>query len=1283
MKTSRNMQEIMKRYAFGLGALGLMGLVAETTFAQSWVPAGGGTWNDIASWNPGTIPDSVTAQVSFSKNFTNAPALPVFTLDSATPFTVNKITYNDTTATYYGATIAPGSPAGSLIFAGTTPTIDTPAASANAADLTITAPVDLTLGLTKTGARNVFLNGAVTGFGPLVYNNVNGGTLAIGSATPIDWTTINKATGGGTLRLDALSTMTAPATLSVSSGELFLNPASGSFSFNAAGFTKLGNGTLRLAKAATGAGGSAVLIVSGGYLALSDTISNFASGTVSSGASLQPNAATYGNIPLTITGSGPSGSQGALFFRSGGNTTVTWPGAITLGSGGAAIGSYGVTYNTTLSGAISGTGPLLLQALGGSESSHTATFTLTANSTYNGDTTFKNNAGIKEAKLKLGVNNALPITTALMLSMAAATPPVGVTLDLNGKSQQLTGLSKDTVGASSKYRILNSSATASTLIVSNNTANAFDGLIGITANANLSLIKQGSAILTLSGTNVYSGGTTINAGTLLVNNATGSGTGTGNVTVDSGATLGGNGTISGPVTAAAGATLKPGGSGTLGTLTLSNTLALTESTLVFDLSSTGPTNDILVLKGAAAAGALTLNGSNILKINLLTSTLPAGVYTLMTYSSTNGAGSLSLENGYRNTTLTVGNTSMTLTVAGSGISGTNLTWVGDGSGNAWDMGTSPLWSNGATPDLYYNSDDVIFSDTGSASPDINLTTAVQPVSVTVTNVTKDYTFAGAGSLDGVMSLSKRGSGTLTLATANTYSGTTDINGGVLALSGGSDRLSSASPLRFTGTGALNLGGNSATAASLAMTNNSAAASVISNGTLTLNGAVTVGATVASLSNSLDLRKTSGLTVNASAANMSVGGTDVSATANSGGELYLSAANATLKVNQVQVGRVGPGAASGTKNTGKLHLGQDTVIQADQLLLGTTRGEGTIDLQAGLAAPTVSLRNTSGSASRVTLVQVGENGAGGTTTGFGLLDVRGATLDGLVNQMIIGRGASVSSTPVVTGDFKMDAGLLDVISLSLCKNEGGGLNANNGTFTQNGGIVKVQSLTMGSSLAGSYSASPVLRPTYYLGTNATLYAQTIAVGTGFFGDTSIRKINMSSATLRNYDGSTDLSVSGRAGNGGAGTGGTLDLILAAATTNRFHADTDRTITLSTTAVISGSGALEKTGAGMLTLSGTNTFSGATLISAGTLRLTQSQSLNTNTVLVIDGGATLELQSGVSQTVTSLTLDGKLWRRGDCTWGASGSGAQYTSPQFSGTGVLHVLGPAPLGTVLRLF
>jgi autotransporter-associated beta strand protein len=58
-----------------------------------------------------------------------------------------------------------------------------------------------------------------------------------------------------------------------------------------------------------------------------------------------------------------------------------------------------------------------------------------------------------------------------------------------------------------------------------------------------SLTKSGSGTLTLTNANAYSGGTTVTSGKLEVNNTTGFGTGSGTVTVNTGATLAGEGSI--------------------------------------------------------------------------------------------------------------------------------------------------------------------------------------------------------------------------------------------------------------------------------------------------------------------------------------------------------------------------------------------------------------------------------------------------------------------------------------------------------------------------------------------------------------------------------------------------------------------------------------------------------------------------------------------------------------------------------------------------------------------
>ena len=69
---------------------------------------------------------------------------------------------------------------------------------------------------------------------------------------------------------------------------------------------------------------------------------------------------------------------------------------------------------------------------------------------------------------------------------------------------------------------------------------------GITGTSQV--VMNGTGRVVLNGANTYSGGTVVNAGTLVVNNTTGSATGTGTVTIASGARLEGSGTISGHTT---------------------------------------------------------------------------------------------------------------------------------------------------------------------------------------------------------------------------------------------------------------------------------------------------------------------------------------------------------------------------------------------------------------------------------------------------------------------------------------------------------------------------------------------------------------------------------------------------------------------------------------------------------------------------------------------------------------------------------------------------------------
>lgn len=125
--------------------------------------------------------------------------------------------------------------------------------------------------------------------------------------------------------------------------------------------------------------------------------------------------------------------------------------------------------------------------------------------------------------------------------------------------------------------------------------------------------KTGSGTVTLTGANSYTSNTTVSAGTLLINNSSRSGTGTGSVAVNSGATLGGSGFISGAVTIGSGATLAPGPTASsVGTLTISNNLTIAGSVAVAVNKSLSPSSGEVVVTGTLAnSGSGTLVVTNL------------------------------------------------------------------------------------------------------------------------------------------------------------------------------------------------------------------------------------------------------------------------------------------------------------------------------------------------------------------------------------------------------------------------------------------------------------------------------------------------------------------------------------------------------------------------------------------------------------------------------------------------------------------------------------------------
>jgi len=411
------------------------------------------------------------------------------------------------------------------------------------------------------GAGNITISSIITGTSKLLsLNGVGAGVLTLSG--------INTYSGGFTLNAGTVSATTDAA---FGTGIITLNGGSfgstgtraitnnitvgGNFSLSGTGAATL-SGTLDLgnfSRTITNSTTSGSRIFSGivsGASGSGMTFNGTGSGPIYLGASntfigdININGAEVG-----FAGNAALGDVNNTIILDGGRITssTTAAGAITalwstthaiqLGATtGTSINvqssSGDLTYNGIFSDKPSSTGILVKQGAG--------ILRLGGVSIYSGATS------INSGTLQLTTdNNRLPIGTTLNLGQTASAN-LG-TFDLNSFNQELSGLNSiaGTNGTTGNNNI--TSTGASTLTLSGSGSyNYGDGTntnSGVITGA-ISIIKNGSGTQTLGDANTYSGTTSINQGSLIINGVQ---TGTGAVTVASGATLGGSGTIPGAI----------------------------------------------------------------------------------------------------------------------------------------------------------------------------------------------------------------------------------------------------------------------------------------------------------------------------------------------------------------------------------------------------------------------------------------------------------------------------------------------------------------------------------------------------------------------------------------------------------------------------------------------------------------------------------------------------------------------------------------------------------------
>ncbi|ECH2146962.1 autotransporter outer membrane beta-barrel domain-containing protein [Salmonella enterica subsp. enterica serovar Kentucky] len=982
--------------------------------------------------------------------------------------------------------------------------------------------------------------------------------------------------------------------------------------WNGQSLTKTGAGTLILNAENTYTGGT---LISDGTLVASN-VEALGTGDITDNAVLELN--TGGDFDNAISGSGQVVKSGDETLTLSGSNTYTGG---TIISGGTlvatnveALGTGDVTDNATLE---LNTGGDFDNAIGGTGSvvkSGDKTLTLSGANSYTGGTTISGGTLVASNVEALGSGDVTDNATLELNTGGDFANNIGGTgsvVKSGDKTLTLSGTNSYTGGTtiSGGTLVANNVEALGTGDVTNNATLELNtgGDFDNAISGSGQVVKSGDKTLTLSGANSYSGATTISGGTLIATHVNALGTGA----IDNRASLlldaSGQFTVT-DLTTESGGNTEIGAGSTLQATTLTQK---SDSTLTINLNGNTVDPVIHAASQVSLAGTLDITGVGDVLDSDPASTDDLDTFTLIASDKT------------------IAGDFEKLTVAGMDADLADFITVDgriDDTGKQYELTTALTW--------YADRDDAVTDAHGT----FNLTNADGSFAVNTVLENVDATLdpASATGWDGT-SLIKQGAGTLILNAENTYTGGTTISGGTLVA---------------TNVDALGSG------------------DVTDDATLELN---TGGTFDNAIGGSGNVVKSGADTLTLSGSNSYTGGTTIS-----GGTLVASNVealgtgdvtnNATLELN------TGGDFINNIGGTGRVEKsGDDTLTLSGS----NTYTGGTLINGGTLVASNVEALGTGDVTDNATLAL----NTGGTfdnaISGSGQVVKSGDETLTLSGTNSYTGGTTISGgTLVATNVEALGSGdVTDDATLEL--NTGGTFD---NAISGSGQVVKSGDKMLTLSGANSYSGGTLI-------SDGTLVASNVeALGTGDVTNNATLALNTGGDFTNNISGSGQvvksgddtLTLSGANSYTGGTTisGGTLvatnvDALGTGDVTNSSTLELNTGGTFDN--AISGSGQVVKSGDETLTLSGSNTYTGGTLISGGTLVATNVDALGTGDVT---DNATLELNTGGTFD-NVISGSGQVVKSGDDTLTLSGANS-YTGGTLISGGTLVATSVEALGS-----